>query len=78
MVSIDVKLLFTNGHLDRAIDDILQRIIDDEEIQTTMTKKELKELLILVQKMLILLLVVRLLFNLMVWLCVHHWLIFLW
>ena len=46
MVSFDVKFLFTNLPLDHTIDFILQRIFDNQEIQTTMTKKELKELLI--------------------------------
>ena len=72
MVSFDVEWLFTTVPLDRTID-ILQRIFDNQEIQTTMTKKELRELLMLCTKnMFILLLVVRLLFNLMVWPWVHH------
>ena len=50
MVSFDVKLLFANIPLDRTIDIILQRILDNQEIQTTMTKKEPKELLILFTK----------------------------
>ena len=50
MVSFDVKLLFANIPLDRTVDIILQRILDNQEIQTTMTKKEPKELLILFTK----------------------------
>ena len=47
MFSIDVKSIFTNAPLDLTIHIILQRIFDNQEIQTTMTKKELKELLII-------------------------------
>ena len=50
MVSFDVKSLFTNLLLDRTINIILQLIFDNQEIQTTMTKKELEELLILCTK----------------------------
>ena len=47
MVSIDVKSIFTSVALDCIIDIILQK---NQEIQTTMTKKELKELLIICTK----------------------------
>ena len=50
MVSFDVKSLFTNIPLDRIIGIILKRIFDKQELQTTMTKKELKELLIVCTK----------------------------
>ena len=50
MVSFDVKLLFTNVPLDHTCDIILKIIFDKREIQTTMSKKELKELLILSPK----------------------------
>ena len=50
MVSFEIKPLFTNVPLDHAIDIILQRIFDNQEIQATMTKKELKELLIFCTK----------------------------
>ena len=50
IVSFDVKSLFTNVPLDRTIDIILKRIFENQEIQTTVTKKELKELLILCTK----------------------------
>ena len=42
-VSFDMKSLFSNVLLDRTIDIILKRIFDNQEIQTTMTKKELRE-----------------------------------
>ena len=50
VVSIDVESLFTNVPLYRTNDIILQRIFDNQEIQTKKTKKELKELLILCTK----------------------------
>ena len=50
MVSFDVKLLFTSMPLDRTIDITLQVIFDSQEIQKTMTKKELKEMLIVCTK----------------------------
>ena len=50
IVSFDVKSLFTNVPLDRTIDIILKRIFENQEIQTAVTKKELKELLILCTK----------------------------
>ena len=67
MISFDVKSLFTNVSLDRTIDIILKKKFDNQEIQTTLTKNELKELLILSITNVHLLLVVRLLFNLMLW-----------
>ena len=67
MISFDVKSLFTNIPLDRTIDIILKKKFDNQEIQTTLTKNELKELLILSITNVHLLLVVRLLFNLMLW-----------
>ena len=50
MVSFDVKPFFTNVPLDCTFDIILQRIFDNQEIQTAVTKKELKELLMLCTK----------------------------
>ena len=50
MVLFDVKSLFTNVPLDHTIDTILQIKFDNREIQTTMTKKKLKELLMLCTK----------------------------
>ena len=50
MISFDVKLIFTIVPLDRIVDIILRRTFDNQEIQTTLRKKELKELLILCTK----------------------------
>ena len=50
MVSSDVKSLFTNVPLDRTIDIVLRRIYDKHELQTPITRSEMKELLILLQK----------------------------
>ena len=50
MISFDVKLIFTIVPLDRIVDIILRRTFDNQEIQTTLWKKELKELLILCTK----------------------------
>ena len=53
-VSFDVKSLFTNVPLDFTIDLILKRIYEDNKIQTNIKKKEMKQLLLYVQKMYIL------------------------
>ena len=50
MVSFDVKSLFTNVPLDRTIDIVLRRIYDKHELQTSITRSEMKELLILCTK----------------------------
>ena len=50
MISLDVKSLFTNMPLDCAIDIILKRIYENNEIVTSITKKEMKEMLILCTK----------------------------
>ena len=50
MISFDVKLLFTNVPLNDTIDIFLRRICIDKEINTNMTKKELKELILLCTK----------------------------
>ena len=50
MVSFDVKSLFTNVQLDRIIDIILKRIDEKNEIVTSITKSEMKEMLILCAK----------------------------
>ena len=47
MVSFDVKSLFTNVPLDRTIDIILKKIYEKNEIVTSITKNEIKEMLIL-------------------------------
>ena len=50
LVSFYVSSLFTNVPLDYTIDVILRRIYTDREIETNITKKELKDLLILYEK----------------------------
>ena len=50
LVSSDVKSLFTNVPLDRTIDIILGRIYDHKELDTSITKSEMKEMLTLCTK----------------------------
>ena len=50
IVSFDVKSLFINVSLDRRIDIVLRRIYDKHELQTSITRSEMKELLILCTK----------------------------
>ena len=50
MVSFDVKSLFTNVPLDRTIDIILKRIYDHKELETPITRCEMKEMLTLCTK----------------------------
>ena len=50
LVSFYVSSLFTNVPLDYTIDVILRRIYTDRETETNITKKELKDLLILCTK----------------------------
>ena len=50
IVSFDVKSLFTNVPLDWTIDIVLRRIFDKNEVQTLVTRSEMKELLILCTK----------------------------
>ena len=50
IVSFDVKSLFINVPLDRRIDIVLRRIYDKHELQTSITRSEMKELLILCTK----------------------------
>ena len=50
MVSFDVKSLFTNVPLETTIDIILRRIYTNHELTTSLTKKEMKELLLLYTK----------------------------
>ena len=54
LISFDVKSLFTNVPVDSTIDLILKRIYKDKEIQTNITKKEMKQLLLLCKKIYIL------------------------
>ena len=53
-ISFDVKSLFTNVALDFIIDLILKHIYEDNEIQTTIKKKEMKQLHFYVKKIYIL------------------------
>ena len=50
MVSFDVKSLFTNVPLERTIEILLKRVYDDNEIYTSITRKEMKDMLILCTK----------------------------
>ena len=50
MVSFDVKSLFTNVPLDRTINIILKRIYDDNELRISISRNEMKELLLLYTK----------------------------
>ena len=50
MVSFDVKSLFINVPLETTIDIILRRIYTNHELKTSLTKKEVKELLLLCTK----------------------------
>ena len=50
MVSFDVKPLFTTVPLDRTINIILKRIYGEAELQTFLTRSELKEILLLCTK----------------------------
>ena len=50
LVSFDVSSLFTNVPLGYTIDVTLRRIYTQREIETNITKKELKDLLIICMK----------------------------
>ena len=50
MLSLDVKSLFTNVPLEATIDVILRIIYTNQELTTSLTKKEIKELLLLCTK----------------------------
>ena len=50
MVSFDVKSFFSNVPLDRTIEIVLRGIYDKHELQTSITRSEMKELLILCTK----------------------------
>ena len=54
MVSFAVKSLFTDVPLDQTIDIILRRIYDHKDLETPITKSEMKEMLTLCTKMSIL------------------------
>ena len=50
MISFDVTSLFTMVPLDYTIDLVLKRIYDDKEIQTKISRMEMKKLLLLCTK----------------------------
>ena len=50
LVSFDVTSLFTNVSLDYTINIILKRIDDQRELETNISRKEMKDLLILCTK----------------------------
>ena len=50
MVSFDVKSPFTNVPLEKTIDIILRRIYHDKEININITKKDMRDLLLLSTK----------------------------
>ena len=50
MASFDVKSLYTNVPLETTIDIILRRIYTNHELTTSLTKKEMRELLLLCTK----------------------------
>ena len=50
MVSFDVKSLFMNVPLDQTINIILKTIYDNAELQTNITRSELKDMLLLCTK----------------------------
>ena len=50
MVSFDVKSLFTNAPLEKTIEITLERIYESKEINTSISKKEMKKVLTLYSK----------------------------
>ena len=50
IVSFNVKSLFSNVPLDRTIDIVLRRVYDKHDLQTSIARSEMKELLILCTK----------------------------
>ena len=50
LISFDVKSLFTNVPLEKTIDIILKRIYGNEEINTSISKKDMKDTLMLCTK----------------------------
>ena len=53
LISFDVKSLFTNVLLQKTIDIIVKRIYENKEINTSISKKDMKDMLILCTKMFI-------------------------
>ena len=50
MLSFDVKALFTNVPLKYTIDLVLKRIFDNHEISTSVTRNEMRKILLLCTK----------------------------
>ena len=50
MASFDVKVLFTNVPLEYTIDLVLKRICENHEISTSITRNEMREMLLLCTK----------------------------
>ena len=50
MVSFDVKTLFTNVLLEYTIDFVLKRIYENHEVSTSLTRNEMREILLLCTK----------------------------
>ena len=50
LISFNVKSLFTNVPLQKTIDIILKRIYENKEINTSISKKDMKDMLILCTK----------------------------
>ena len=50
IVSFDVKSLFTNVPLDQTIQLVLKRIYEKHKVSTNITKQEMKETLIILQR----------------------------
>ena len=50
LILFDVKSLFTNAPLQKTIDIVLKRIYENKEINTSISKKDMKDMLILCTK----------------------------
>ena len=72
MVSFDVVSLFANVPLDTSIEIILKQIYNSNESNTTVTKKEMKELILLCTNGVYFTLTVKLTFKPKAWQWVHH------
>ena len=72
MVSFDTVSLFTNVPFDTIIEIILKLIYDDNEITTSITKMDMKELILLCAKRLHSTFGGKTKFKLVAWQWVHH------
>lgn len=72
MVSFDVVSLFANVPLDTSIEIILKQIYNSNESNTTVTKNEMKELILLCTNGVYFTLMVKLTFKPKAWQWVHH------